>query len=169
MEHQPDASRLLDIGAGLGSVVMAARERGLEAQGVEVNPHAVEWAVRNHGVHLRGQPFQAGLFPDRFDIVTCNHVLEHLEAPRLLIADAITSLMPGGLLFLSVPFLPEPRSEALRYVVEPDSPGSPFFDNDVHITHFTRQGLLAMAQSLGLGHSERVDGGRSGYVLRLGV
>jgi predicted TPR repeat methyltransferase len=163
---QPGATRLLDIGAGVGSLVMTAREAGLEAEGVELNHHAVAWAA-DRGVALHGSRFHANLFPQPFDIVTCNHVLEHLAAPRELAADAIKAVRAGGLLFLSVPFLPEPASAATQYAMEPEAPGSPFFDNDAHVTHFSRVGLVSMAASLGLVEAQPLECSLAGYVFRV--
>lgn len=162
----PVATRLLDIGAGVGSLVMTAKEAGLEAEGVELNHHAVAWAA-DHDVALHGSRFHANLFPELFDIVTCNHVLEHLAAPRELVADAIKIVRPGGLLCLSVPFLPEPASAATRYALEPGAPGSPFFDNDAHVTHFSRAGLISLAANLGLIEAHPLECSLAGYAFRV--
>ncbi len=162
----PGAHRFLDIGAGVGALVREATAAGLQAEGVELNRYAVEWATIA-GVDLRCMFFRRETFSEPFDIVTCNQVLEHLEDPRTLFADAVTAVSPGGVLFVSVPFLPRPGSVATRYALAPDQPGSPFFDNDVHITHFSHKGMLTMARDLGLANAELLEGGLTGYAFKV--
>lgn len=162
-----DARRLLDIGAGVGAMVRAAIESGLQAEGVELNPHAVERARAHLGFTLHCSPFRRGSFKESFDIVTCNQVLEHLEDPRTLFSDAAESVRKGGLLFVSVPFLPPSIRDVMRYVIRPSLSGSPFFDNDAHILHFSRRGMLRMARDFGLNDAEWLDHALQGYVFRV--
>lgn len=42
-------------------------------------------------------------FPERYDLVLCTEVLEHLEHPRRALANLLDQLAPGGLLLLTVP------------------------------------------------------------------
>jgi len=160
------ARRLLDIGAGIGALVQQAAAAGLHAEGVELNPYAVEWA-RSAGIELHCSPFHRGLFEEPFDIVICNQVLEHLENPRELFAEAIAVIRPGGVLFVSVPFLPSPPTVAMRYPLSPDEPGSPFFDNDAHVTHFSHRGMLAMARDFGVAENPLLWRGATAYVFRV--
>lgn len=42
-------------------------------------------------------------FPDRYDLVLCTEVLEHLERPQRALANLLDQLSTGGLLLLTVP------------------------------------------------------------------
>lgn len=167
IERCSGARRLLDIGAGVGAMVGVAIESGLQAEGVELNPHAVEAAHARLGLSLQCSPFQCRSFTESFDIVTCNQVLEHLDDPRTLFSDAARSVRKGGLLYVSVPFLPSSIRDIARYVIQPGLSGSPFFDNDAHILHFSRRGMRRMARDFGLNDGEWLDHALQGYVFRV--
>jgi SAM-dependent methyltransferase len=166
IDRCPGARRLLDIGAGAGSLVQVATALGLQAEGVELNPHAVAWSRSHLGLTLHCSRFERGSFGEPFDIVTCNQVLEHLEAPRALFSDAVAAVRPGGLLFISVPFRPTALRDVIRYVIRPGLAGSPFFDNDAHILHFSRRGMLRMALDFGLTDAQWLEHDLQGYVFR---
>lgn len=93
---EPD---LVDIGCGDGfflSLVGGTRKRGLE-----LNPDAVRRA-REKGLDVR-----EGLLPvlpdASADVLTLFQVLEHVERPVEVLADAARVLRPGGRLFVAVP------------------------------------------------------------------
>ena len=97
----PEEIRLLDVGCSRGQFIAAAGELGFDAEGVEPAPQ-VAAAARAAGLKVRTglleeQPFAAA----SFDAVTLFEVIEHLKAPRPLLAECRRILKPGGLLVLS--------------------------------------------------------------------
>ncbi len=42
-------------------------------------------------------------YPDRYDVILCTEVLEHLEHPRKALKNLVRQLAPGGCLLLTVP------------------------------------------------------------------
>jgi SAM-dependent methyltransferase len=96
--------RLLDIGAGRGEMLMAARESGWEAVGIEPSPSFAEHAARNSLAEVRREPIEDCDFAAAsFDLVILAAVLEHLYNPDETIREVARVLRPGGALFVDVP------------------------------------------------------------------
>jgi 2-polyprenyl-3-methyl-5-hydroxy-6-metoxy-1,4-benzoquinol methylase len=96
--------RLLDIGAGRGEVLIAARELGREAVGIEPSASFAEYAAERSGFKIRREPVeQCGFDDESFDVVILSAVLEHLYNPDETIAEIARILRKGGALFVDVP------------------------------------------------------------------
>jgi SAM-dependent methyltransferase len=121
-QRVPAGGKVLDIGAGFGAFVIAARRSGLDAVGVEVALFEVEYARHRVAADLPGTdpeavfhladgrelPFAASTF----DAVTLWNVLEHVPDARHLLAQAARVLKPGGLAYLICPNYAAFRPEA---------------------------------------------------------
>jgi 2-polyprenyl-3-methyl-5-hydroxy-6-metoxy-1,4-benzoquinol methylase len=95
--------RVLDIGCSTGFVVEAARDRGWQAVGLDLNPSAIEYG-RSRGLDVRNVALEdAELAPASFDAVSLFDVLEHLLDPVRTLRASIDLLKPGGIVFLYVP------------------------------------------------------------------
>ena len=72
-------SRLLDVSCGTGSLLAAARDRGVDAVGVDLSDEAVRLAIRvAPGTEVAVGAGEALAFRDAsFDYVTCLGSLEH--------------------------------------------------------------------------------------------
>jgi SAM-dependent methyltransferase len=105
-------SRLLDLGCGVGSFVVACRKLGLQCFGVEPDRigngtelSAIQIARRRWAepVFLAGTgenlPFQDG----SFDLVTMNQVIEHVSDQVAVIQEAARVLRSGGVLYVNCP------------------------------------------------------------------
>lgn len=98
--------RLLDVGAGKGEFLVAARGRGWEVHGIEPSGELARHAKREHDLTLQTVPFTQTAFPgESFDAVTLNMVLEHVEDPVGVLREARRVLVPGGVVCLEVPNL----------------------------------------------------------------
>lgn len=95
--------RYLDVGCSTGFVVEAARNRGWQATGIDLNPSAIDFG-RSRGLDLRTIALEdAGFAEGSFDAISLFDVLEHLLAPAATLRACIDLLVPGGILFLYVP------------------------------------------------------------------
>ena len=121
--HYMNAIGVVDRMASM-RVLHIAPERHIEALLLQVPPHE----------YVRGDlhPQQAEhckldvehlTFEDaRFDLIICNHVLEHVSSPARALAEFHRCLSPGGLLIAQTPYAP-----ALRHTFETTGPVSPAF------------------------------------------
>jgi CMP-N-acetylneuraminic acid synthetase/2-polyprenyl-3-methyl-5-hydroxy-6-metoxy-1,4-benzoquinol methylase len=95
--------RMLDVGCSTGFVVEAARDRGWDAIGVDLNPSAVEYG-KGRGLDLRNVALEdAGFDTASFDAVCLFDVLEHLIDPARTLRACVRLLRRGGVVFLYVP------------------------------------------------------------------
>jgi 2-polyprenyl-3-methyl-5-hydroxy-6-metoxy-1,4-benzoquinol methylase len=96
--------KLLDVGAGVGTLLSVAARRGFIVQGVEVSEWAAAFARKEKGLDVLTGPLEnACLETESFDIVTINHVLEHVQDPLALLREIHRILKNDGLLVIGVP------------------------------------------------------------------
>jgi SAM-dependent methyltransferase len=97
-------ARILDVGCGNGSMLMALRSHGYsDLSGVEIDPAAAERA-RQRGFDVRTGELVDTDFPTAsFDLIRMGHVLEHVCDPMAVLRRALTLLRPGGILFGETP------------------------------------------------------------------
>jgi SAM-dependent methyltransferase len=105
-------SQVLDIGSGVGSFVVACRNRGLRAFGVEpdrIGRGAKLSSIQIASQRLTASPFASSVgellpFPDKcFDLVTMNQVIEHVGAQEKGIREAARVLCDEGVLYIACP------------------------------------------------------------------
>jgi SAM-dependent methyltransferase len=103
--HGREPTSLLDVGAGAGHIVAAARARGLRAEGVEPSRIGRDSAAALYGINLRdGDITRLERVDEAFDIITFWGVLEHTTDPLEQLAHARRMLnRSAALLFLEVP------------------------------------------------------------------
>lgn len=96
--------KLLDVGSGGGFFPYVARQRGVDAQGIEPNQGFAEYAGETFDVPTTNGFFQdVDLADESFDFVTLNHVLEHVEDPCTTLGQLACWLKTDGYLVVEVP------------------------------------------------------------------
>jgi len=97
-------ARVLDVGAGNGSIVRALREAGVDAEGVEPSASAVE-AARRAGCTavIEGTIDDVADSHGPFDVIRIHHVLEHVPDPIATLRVARSLLTPSGRVVIIVP------------------------------------------------------------------
>ena len=132
----------LDVGCSTGSSLRAAAARGLDAEGIELSPTAVDVA---RAAGLRVERVSAEDFRPRrqYACVTAFDVVEHLLEPGDLLTRARTWLLPGGCLAVSVP---DTKSLAARLMGRHWY----FYAPPVHVQYFDRASLARLLRRHGL-------------------
>jgi 2-polyprenyl-3-methyl-5-hydroxy-6-metoxy-1,4-benzoquinol methylase len=92
--------KILDVGAGTGDFLSAAKKRGWEVFGAEPNSGARALASKK-GVELEEET--RGFSSGSFDVITMWHVLEHVPNLEEQIEELYRLLKPDGLLVIAVP------------------------------------------------------------------
>ncbi len=93
-----DGRSLLDVGCGDGTFLSAARDRGWQVAGTEMNPAI----ARAQGIRV-WEELSAAAAEAPYDCVTLWHSLEHMRSPRDVIEQASALLKPGGTMLVAIP------------------------------------------------------------------
>jgi dolichol-phosphate hexosyltransferase len=102
MAEALSSPRLLDIGCAHGFMLEAARQRGLQASGVEISPAAS--VARQRGFVVYDRPLEDLNIPDgTFDAITAIDVLEHIPDVKGFMAELYRILKPDGVLLIVTP------------------------------------------------------------------
>lgn len=95
---------LLDIGAGGGFFPYAVKQRGYAIEGIEPNQGYAAYAREDLQLDIKSGFLQDFTFDEgSFDVITLNHVLEHLEDPDAALRRLWYWNKPGGFLNVEVP------------------------------------------------------------------
>jgi SAM-dependent methyltransferase len=161
--ERPAGREVLDVGCGCGYLLHLFHEAGYAARGLDYSPAMIASLRELYGIDGVVGGFSANLVGrDRYGLVTCAKVLEHVLDPAAAVAQLREALRDGGYLFLEVPDSEFPVADCL-----PD-----FFAFD-HLFHFTERTLGRLAENHGLevvavDHVPNTfESGNPGYALRL--
>lgn len=95
--------RLLEVGFGSDSMLKQMSSLGWDAQGIDVNPVAVENA-RKRGLKVSLGNLQSQSFPEScFDVIVLIHVVEHVHLPLELLRECYRVLRSGGEMIIATP------------------------------------------------------------------
>jgi SAM-dependent methyltransferase len=97
----PRGATVLEVGSYVGAFLAVARESGLNAIGVDINP-AVNTFARSLGFDVRDGELHDVATP-RVDAVAIWNTFDQLAEPRAVLIAARARLRPGGVLAIRVP------------------------------------------------------------------
>ena len=131
---------LLDVGSGLAVFPFRMKEAGWRVTALDPDARAAAHASENaevksvHADFLQTEPDNG----ERFDVITLNKVLEHVEEPITMIAHARKWIQPGGFLYIEVPDVTAAQKGSGR---------EEFFIEHLHV--FSKSSLVSVAQKGG--------------------
>ena len=103
-----EGKTLLDVGCGGGILAEALHDKGAIVTGIDAAGPGIEIAKHHAKKHNKSIDYQESTAEDliqksteKYDVVTCLEVLEHVPDPKLLVKTCINLLKPNGDLFLS--------------------------------------------------------------------
>lgn len=152
---------LLDVGCSAGAFLTVAYERGWSVRGIEwdADTAASAPAVLRSQISVGDVSDLVRSMPSA-DVITFNHVLEHLADPVSILAAARLHLKPKGLILIRVP---NADSLASRLM------GSKWrwFSPPIHLCYFTPYSIRIVARRLGLQLIEMAERRGDGHTLPL--
>jgi SAM-dependent methyltransferase len=110
------ALRLLELGSGLGDLLVEATSRGYEVTGVEYSASSVRTANERLGAArvLRGGIGDVSLRAEHFDVAVLADLIEHTRDPLTDLRHVWRVLRPGAVLFIAVPSLDSWSARLMR-------------------------------------------------------
>lgn len=93
---------LLDIGAGTGALVQAAKDAGFRAIGLEPSKETAEEAFRKGRQVAEGSAYDI-TSKQRYDVIYMSDVFEHLTSPRKCLDGVWSALKDDGMLVIEMP------------------------------------------------------------------
>jgi len=94
---------LLDYGSGSGKAVAFAQYIGWQAEGIEINPHAVK-AGKDAGISVHHGSIEVlEAYTNRYNYIMSSHCIEHIPDVWRLFHAFFKALKPGGILAIDIP------------------------------------------------------------------
>jgi len=140
IQKYKEQGRILDIGCGRGVFLNVMKNTGWTVAGTEYDLITAESIAKNYDIHVvTGNPGEWGFPPGSFDVVTMNHVLEHMSDPESAIRECAGLLEKGGLLVVATPNITSLQSSLGKHL---------WFHLDIpyHLYHFSEEGLSTLVE-----------------------
>ncbi len=155
--------RLLDIGSGLGVFPYAMKQAGWDCTVIDPDPRSTKHATEVIGVKAITGDFMNldTSHLGKFDVITFNKVLEHVEDPIAMLKRALPLLAPYGFVYLEVP---DGEAAAMSGADREE-----FFIEHHHVFSATSSSLLATQAGFSPIAIERLREPSTKFTLRLFV
>jgi len=142
---RPHGKKVFDVGCSRGWFLDAMS--GWDCHGNEINEFEANEAKKRHGNKIVRGPFETcPSYPEPFDVVTIQDVLDHFIDPVAIVRKTASMLSPGGLMVIKVHdfscLWAKVRGKKFYAVIPP-----------CHLTYFTRRALQILCEK----HGFRID------------
>jgi SAM-dependent methyltransferase len=143
--------RVLDFGAGTGTVTRMLLHAGAEVIAVELDATGRERILADCDIPVVSNLDQVRALRDGppFDVIVMIEVIEHLRQPRQLLSELRGLLRPGGHIFVTTPNVASLKSrlEGVRWANVAWS---------AHLAYFDRRSIVAVLRMAGFAEVERL-------------
>ncbi|NQY07024.1 MAG: methyltransferase domain-containing protein, partial [Flavobacteriaceae bacterium] len=98
--------RVLDVGCGNGNISKQLGHLGYHVLGIDISNEAIENARLNHKmshVNFENIAIEDLAIDQKFEVIICSEVLEHLDNPTQVVAALKARLTEQGILIITVP------------------------------------------------------------------
>lgn len=142
-----------ELGCNVGVFIKACRDFGIkQCIGYDINKFAIAKGKELYpDIDIRDTLF--GVDQTIFDLTLAIDVFEHLRNPRDVMQSMISKMKKGGYIYITVPRIDNALWPFLKHScdeMKSFNMSSPFRDNDVHIVHFSIDGLQKLGVTCGL-------------------
>lgn len=101
--EEKSEKHILDVGSGLGVFPYGIKHAGWNCTAIDPDKSAVEHIIANVGVRAIQCDFMTADLSERYDAVSFNKVLEHVDDPIGMLARSKEYLAPRGFVYVEVP------------------------------------------------------------------
>ena len=153
------APTVLDVGSGLCVFLYEMKKAGWDGTALDPDRRSAKHASETVGVRATCGDFRASAAElGRYDLVTFNKVLEHVEQPVNMLAKARAFLLNGGFVYLELP-----DGEA---AFEAGPSREEFFIDHLHVFSMVSLAMLATQAGFVVSAIERLQEPSSKFTLR---
>lgn len=141
---KPNGGRLLDVGCGSGDFLAVMQKvPGWQVAGLEPSPQAAEHARATHALDVTvGELPQPHWPAATYDVIMLWHVLEHVPAPKQVLAEARRLLKPDGIFVVAIPVADSAEAQLF-------GPAWAGYDVPRHLMTFTRTSVARLLEKAG--------------------
>lgn len=141
--HVSERGSVLEIGAAKGGFLAALRDRGWDADGVEISADGVREAMEDHGLELFCGEIEDYRTDKRYDVICMYQTFEHVWNPVTTLEKCRSLLKPKGILIIEVP---NRRAFEMRYSARRRELS---YDLPRHLSHFSPRFLARESRMRG--------------------
>jgi 2-polyprenyl-3-methyl-5-hydroxy-6-metoxy-1,4-benzoquinol methylase len=131
--------KILDVGCAIGTFLFLAKMKGWDVYGVEISEFATNYAREKYNLNIFNGKLRAAKFKSHFfDVITLNHILEHIDNPyRFLRYEVQPILKKNGLVVIEVPNFGSLEARIFKENFQDLRP-------EQHLYHFTPKSLKVL-------------------------
>jgi SAM-dependent methyltransferase len=156
-ENKP-APRVLDVGSGLCVFLYRMKAAGWQCTALDPDQRSIAHARETVGVDVICGDFMENEGFGKFDVITFNKVLEHVENPVEMLRKAVTHLEPHGFVYIELPDGEGASADGFGR--------EEFFIEHLHIFSFASFANLVARAGLNLVSLERIREPSTKFTLR---
>ena len=133
LKKEKDSGHILDLGANSGDFTVLMENNGFKVTAVEIDEDAVAKGRELGRNIIQGDAFTMD-FPEKFDAIIMNHVLEHIPDLKDVSTNLSRLLKEDGVIFVNIPYY---KGFFPRLMKENWGLWTP----NTHVTFFTRKSI----------------------------